>query len=325
MAKLGDLCLERYQSQKECYAYFNWIFNDIRYYYYFNQYKTSNFRNKIDAIHDPILRHIAIHLIANYDEAQKYFSENGKWQNNYACESLNKWLDNKKSYFTHALHCKGNVHLWDKTIEPLWNELESHYKNNGKSVNNIESLNKWCERYNLFRGHLELPNVLNPICYKHVPKDYKCVRPFPPTKCSLFNTCKTVKTYYEKCKSNGDVGNVSYLRSYFAQPIANGNSFFEGIQDVTFSRQVQNHCCSSLEYAVPISVCLSFFGTLLILFLFKKYTPLGTKFSYRGINKKRLRDNFNEELEYEENARSMIENTHSAPRINNIYYQSVRN
>ncbi|GAW82020.1 variable surface protein [Plasmodium gonderi] len=319
MTKERDrLCPDAYNQV--CYSYFNRIYNDIRYYLYPNKYEHIQCDDKIDKIYkidnlikdkfdnffkdkfdnifkdinDPILKHIAIYLIANYAGAHVYFSNDGKWVQNPACESLNKWLDNRKSYFTLALNCKGNVHLWDNTIEALWKELESIYKNNGSNK-------KWCERYNLFRGSLDLPKGLPPpMCYKHVPKDYICVRPFPPNMCNLANTYKNngkdIKSYYEICKKNKDGADVTDFSLMISEAIANGYPLFKGIHDITFSRQVQ-----------------------------KNFTPLGSKMSYRGINKKRIRDNFNEEPEYEEYARSIKKNLHRGCRRNNIYYHSVRN
>ncbi|GAW84739.1 variable surface protein, partial [Plasmodium gonderi] len=204
-------CFKDYQDLGKCYSYFNSIFNDIRFDFY--HYK-GEFKSKIDNIEDPILRHIALYLVENYCSSKKYFSTDGTWKNNDACDSLNIWLDYKKNYFTHARLCKGNVQLWNKTIEPIWEELEkkAQEENNG-------SPKKWCARNNHFRGHLELPEKLkSPRCYKHIPNEYECFLPFPPNMCNLKNSCtnEKLKKFYEKCKQNNngkDFTDFSYLFS----------------------------------------------------------------------------------------------------------------
>ncbi|GAW84734.1 variable surface protein, partial [Plasmodium gonderi] len=208
--------------------------------------------------------------------------------------------------------------LWDQTIEPLWKKLESDYQNVEQSEK------KWCTRKKYFKPYLEIPKKLYPpTCYKHVPKKYKCVRPFPPNKCSLQNTCNSVKKYYEMCKS--EEVNVPYLPSMFSEAIANGDSPFKDIDDVTFSRQVQTHCdCHSSNYATVISVCVSFFGTVLILFLLNKFTNLGSIMSHKSIHIKRHRKHFDEEKAREAYKRIICNNPHYDVIKNNISYEVVQ-
>ncbi|KMZ87865.1 hypothetical protein PVBG_05802, partial [Plasmodium vivax Brazil I] len=97
---------------------------------------TDTYFNTIKKIEDPILQHISLYLVNNYNNFKSYFSVSGKHTDSTACKNLNRWLDQKKSIYTRATNCTENKDAWEKHIEPLWIELEN--KNDGNKCNRYE-------------------------------------------------------------------------------------------------------------------------------------------------------------------------------------------
>ncbi|KMZ80780.1 hypothetical protein PVIIG_03147 [Plasmodium vivax India VII] len=179
-----------YLQIKACSAHFYEAFNEVL--SIFDKDYVDKYLDSIKNISDPILRHVALYLVQNYEYAKKYFSEDGKRNHNPACESLNIWLDQKKSFFTHAEKCQSNVKLWKKYIDPLWDKL--HSNNDGNT----------CERLEYFTNTLSIPSELLPAtCYMHVPKNYKCTPPSPEKKFRLITMCPKISEQCSKCKEKG--------------------------------------------------------------------------------------------------------------------------
>ncbi|KMZ86853.1 hypothetical protein PVBG_04511, partial [Plasmodium vivax Brazil I] len=79
----------------------------------------DKFLDDIKYFPDPILKYVALYFYYNYLAAKDYFAPNS-YNNNFACNNLNRWLDQHKSFFTHSEKCKYNTKQWDMHIEPLW-------------------------------------------------------------------------------------------------------------------------------------------------------------------------------------------------------------
>ncbi|CAG9479372.1 unnamed protein product [Plasmodium vivax] len=262
----------------------------------------------IKATNDPILRYIALHLIDNYETSKQYFSKSGNRNHNTACELLNRWLDQKKSFFTHVGKCTENVKSWEEYITPIWNKLIHNKKE------------KWCQRVEYYSDTLSIPQKLLPaICYKHVPESYNCTQPLYPNRRITNSTCTNIREYCSKCE----------VKKLFKplEPIFQANARKKcPIIDTTDnlpSPQEQIYCeeCSSSIYTTALSVCVSFFGTLFILLFLYKFTPLGSKLSYGGRKKKRLQQQFIEELAHAEFERSRNNNPRSRKREGRLHYQ----
>ncbi|KMZ80777.1 hypothetical protein PVIIG_03144, partial [Plasmodium vivax India VII] len=100
-----------------CVPYFYEVFNQVR--TTFKHHKKEHLE-KIKTIQDPILRHVALYLVDNFEESKQYFKEGATRNDNVGCLMLNRWLDQRKSFYTHGDKCTANVDLWKKTIDPIW-------------------------------------------------------------------------------------------------------------------------------------------------------------------------------------------------------------
>ncbi|KMZ99850.1 hypothetical protein PVNG_04127 [Plasmodium vivax North Korean] len=211
----------------------------------------------IKATNDPILRYIALHLIDNYETSKQYFSKSGKRNHNTACELLNRWLDQKKSFFTHVGKCNENVKSWDKYITPIWNKLSD------------DKTGRWCKREEHYSKTFNIPNkLLPPTCYKHVSNNYNCTQPLYKYIKITENKCKNIEEYCSKCEKN----NFFQLLEPIFKTNAPKTRPINDTADTLSLPQAQISCeeCSSSIYTTALSVCVSFFGTLFILlFLYK--------------------------------------------------------
>ncbi|GAB69852.1 hypothetical protein PCYB_006010, partial [Plasmodium cynomolgi strain B] len=171
-----------------CGAYFSEELNKVR--TIFSNDYTEHFK-KIKSIQDPILRYVALYLVHNYDKSKKYFIENGRRENNIACLSLNRWLDQRKSFYTHGDKCAVNLDLWKQTIDPIWEML-----------NKNQTLN--CMRKEIYTKNTYIPNaLLPPTCYKYVPLNYTCTYPLHilnKYKNLLSTECKKIDSQCSKCE-----------------------------------------------------------------------------------------------------------------------------
>ncbi|VUZ95540.1 PIR protein [Plasmodium vivax] len=299
-------CPEKYENIKACSAHFYEAFNEVL--SIFDKDYVDKYLDSIKNISDPILRHVALYLVENYEYAKKYFSKDGKRNHNTACKSLNRWLDQKKSFFTHAEKCQTNVKLWEKYIDPLWDKL--HSNNNGNK----------CERVEYFTNTLSIPSELLPAtCYMHVPKNYKCTPPSPEKKFRLITMCPKISEQCSKCKEKG----LLQLSTPNEQIAALARCPLIVPLTTLSSTKYQVSCevnCPSEIHMIAFSVGVTFLGTLFILFFLYKCTSLSSKLSNSDLKKKRLRDPLDEDVLHEEFERFRNNYTHSRNRRNDIYY-----
>ncbi|GAB69686.1 hypothetical protein PCYB_004350, partial [Plasmodium cynomolgi strain B] len=142
-----------------CGKYYFEEFNKIR--TTFSHYK--RYINEINSIEDTILRHVALYLVENFEGHKQHLTPDGTRYNNIDCEVLNRWLDQRKSFYTYGNNCKANERLWDEKIKPLWDKLNE---------NNI------CARKEVFAKNAYIPKELLPLtCYKYIPENYECAPP----------------------------------------------------------------------------------------------------------------------------------------------------
>ncbi|SCO72496.1 VIR protein [Plasmodium vivax] len=268
----------------------------------------SEYIHLIKNTNDPILRYIALHLIDNYETSKQYFSKSGMRNHNTACELLNRWLDQKKSFFTHVGKCNENVQSWNNYIKPIWDKLSQNKNEN------------WCKRVEYYSNTLNIPEkLLPPICYKHVPKNYNCTQPLYKNRKITQNMCNNIEEYCSQCKEKNF---FKQLKPIF-QTNATKTCSLNNNPDILSLPQEQIYCkeCSSSIYTTALSVCVSFFGTLYILLFLYKFTPLGSKLSNGGRKKKRLQQQFIEELAHAEFERSRNNNPRSRKREGRLHYQ----
>lgn len=180
----------------------------------------------------------------SYEKYKDHFTTHGRRNDDTACDNFNRWLDQRKSFFTYGKKCKKNLELWNTYIEPLWNDLQ---KNNN---------NTKCIRKDIFSATTEFPSELPPpICYKHVPEEHICFNPTEknPSICD---------TYCYKCKRNSiPVETPAPERC---------PSFDTSL--IPPQVQNQNTCndCPSTTSAVILSAGTTLFGTIFLFFFLYK-------------------------------------------------------
>ncbi|SCO72494.1 VIR protein [Plasmodium vivax] len=302
-----DTCYEKFQNASLCGPYFFEELNKVR--TTFNNY-TSDHLDKIKTIQDPILRHVSLYLVDNYEQSKEYFIKNGTRNNNIACQMLNRWLDQRKSFYTHADKCTANTALWKETIDPIWEMLN---KNESKN----------CTRTEIYARNSYIPEMLlPPTCYKYVPENYKCIYPLDLFKKVLRTKCKEIDNQCSKCKKE------NYISEYIPNendtvPVTCPTDTYEWHS----SSELQTSCveCPSEIIPISLSIFVTFFATLLILLFLYMFTPLGSKLSNGGRKKKRLQQQFMEEVAHAEFERSRNNNLHSRNKRSKLHYQYVQN
>ncbi|KMZ99848.1 hypothetical protein PVNG_04125 [Plasmodium vivax North Korean] len=246
-----DTCYEKFQNATLCGPYFYEEFNKVR--STFNS-STTEHLEKIKSIEDPILRHVALYLVDNFEESKQYFRKDGTRNNNIACQMLNRWLDQRKSFYTHADKCTANVDLWEKTINPIWKMLN---KNND------------CERKEIYAINAYIPEeLLPPTCYKYVPENYKCTYPLDLFKRSLNIRCPEIYEQCSNCKKKNYLSELTASEKHTVLATCPSTD----TSKTHSSSELQTSCveCPSEIITISLSVCVTFFATLFILlFLYK--------------------------------------------------------
>ncbi|VUZ95536.1 PIR protein [Plasmodium vivax] len=301
-------CYKTFQNAKLCGPYFFEELNKVR--TTFTQYKREHIE-KIKDIHDPILRHVALYLVDNFQESKEYFINDGTRKNNTSCEMLNRWLDQRKGFYTHGDRCKANVALWKEKIEPIWDMLNTDE-------------NKNCVRKEIYAENTYIPKMLlPPICYKYVPEHYNCTVPLDLFTKSIGARCKEIDKQCSKCKEK------EHLSEYIPYdndtlPVTCPSTY---TSESYSSPELQTSCvkCPSEIIPISISICVTFFATLFILLFLYKFTPLGSKLSNGGRKKKRLQQQFIEEVAYAEFERSRNNNPQLRNKRSKLHYQYMQN
>ncbi|VUZ95537.1 PIR protein [Plasmodium vivax] len=301
-----DICPEHLQNRGICPAnYYKVFFNypsEIR-------QEVDQYLDTIRYYSDPILKYVALYLIHNYTLAQKYFTNNTNIQNDEYCDHLNRWLDHNKSFYTYSEKNSANVFLWNMYIEDLWKKL---------GINNKETK---CRRNNIFSNTTQIPEELkNEVTdYKSYPEDYICYNPLDNNSTIIKKNCNALNTLCSECKHLPLYNNHSDSTLY----TCSGDGISRSIEELKMLSSCK--ACPSLINTVALPSCYTISVTLFIAFFLYKFTPLGSKLSNRGRKKKRLQQQFIEEMAYAEYNIPINNNMLSTNQRNHLLYQSMPN
>ncbi|SBT73220.1 hypothetical protein POWCR01_000093100 [Plasmodium ovale] len=264
----------------------------IGYIFYYSRTSFSNispYLEKVKKIDDPILQHITLYLIENYNNAKTYFEKSNPL--NVACDALNRWLDQMQHLFTSGKECTKNNELWEKSIKEIWNELSSR---NGEL----------CERKS--KIGFVLPDELKPInCNQHIPEKYNCTdhSNLIPSICNINCPPCIDKTSPNSCPT------VQLPRTLSHE-------------------QIQTSCDSgrSTPTIISISVGSTIFVTIFLQFFLYKFTNFGSWLYKSNVNKGMPRQHFIEEETYDEfEGSSEYTNVNFDMERNHLLYHSMRN
>ncbi|SBS91858.1 PIR Superfamily Protein [Plasmodium ovale curtisi] len=282
-----------------CPAGYKKIYGSAEYFYeIFNKTRSdfSNVNQKyidiIKSYSDPYLQHVALYLIENYLEVKHHLVKDSRFNQNVACENLNRWFDERKNLFTFSEKCKTKTRHWEIQIEGLWEEIQKEYPEHT------------CKRFKVFTNTASFPDELkNPICYRSVPEDYECSSPKRAVVSTVENSCP-------KC----------------AETIipANCPTFDTSFISSQVQIQERSESCPSALPTMAFSLGSTFIGTVVILFCLYKFTPLVSWLYNRKINNRRHTHYFMEEESFDSYGRSP-ENTyaHSNNERNYLLYHST--
>ncbi|KMZ77227.1 hypothetical protein PVIIG_06404 [Plasmodium vivax India VII] len=210
---------------------------------------TGTYLNTIKNIEDPILKHISLYLVNNYNNAKPHFCKSGNHVKDKACSNLNRWLDQKKSIYTSATTCKKNSEAWTKHIDSLWEQLD---KNNDGTK---------CIRNEIFSKESNLPQKLNPYtCYEHVPENHTCTA-VQVVNSKTEESCSTCNTTCPQCPNNC-TNLESTRRSQY--PTSTPDDI------TTMCPQISPHDFPSLIPTISISVCFTLLGVFILQFFLYK-------------------------------------------------------
>ncbi|SBT01850.1 PIR Superfamily Protein [Plasmodium ovale curtisi] len=285
-------CDEKYANVGLCIGDFYYLFNHTR------TYLTGvpeEYLNKIKYFSDPILRHYALYLYHNYKDAQKYFNKTLSNRENTACDNLNRWIDQRKSFFTHAAKCEENLKLWKRDMDPLWKLVQTLLPGNQ------------CERNEIFSATSEFPkSLIPPVCYKHVPEHFICVNPpreripRPQSSPSHPKQPTEVKAAVPaKCPT-----------------LDTSQSISQAVMDFVCEE------CPSTTPVIAFTTFSTMFGTFILLFFLYKFTPLIPWLYRRRVNGSIPGRHIIEETyeEFEQASQSTSANYQN--RRNYLHYQS---
>ncbi|KMZ84206.1 hypothetical protein PVBG_02433 [Plasmodium vivax Brazil I] len=147
-----------YNNKGACIEYYFELYNDVRVEF---SNKTLEYVNTIKNYTHPFLKLVSLYLVENYYRAKEYFNTNGDNKHNVACHNLNRWLDQRKNFFTFSEKCNSSVTEWRIHVEELWNTIQKDFGA------------KHCKRVNKFSNTTVIPPEMLPAtCYSSVPEEW---------------------------------------------------------------------------------------------------------------------------------------------------------
>ncbi|KMZ82860.1 hypothetical protein PVIIG_04611 [Plasmodium vivax India VII] len=240
-------CEIYYRTKQKNHEYFYYEFSDVKSVF---SNVTEPYLEKVKNIEDPILQHISLYLVHNYNNYKPDFSDTGDYSKNEACKNLNRWIDKEKSIYTRATKCSKNKDAWNKHIESLWEKLQIN-NNNGKK----------CNRYEHFSNTTTFPDELKEYtCYQHVPENYTCTAP-QVNSSTTENPCSNCITTCPPCKNNCTNSESTIQSSYLTSTPDNC---------ATICTQMCPDGFPSLIPTVSISVCFTLLGVFILQFFLYK-------------------------------------------------------
>ncbi|SBS82511.1 PIR protein [Plasmodium ovale] len=292
------------ETQNRTYAYWTDFFNQIE----VNFSNSNNYVEEISKYEDPILKHIALYVVENYKAGEKYFRNGDK--EDKACYTLNRWLDQKRNFFTSGKKCKNNADLWDKTIEELWTRL---YTENNK---------KLCLRKsNTTNGY---PHILGePNCYKHIPENDNYFDP-KETPSSICQNHVVPSTCTCPAQVICPAQVTSSEKDMCPEPAICNCDTAPSMHESHTS--LECNYTGSKELDMITSSSFTFFGTCILFFILSKFTPLISWLYSRKIKGKMGSHYTGEEDTYDIlGSYSGNYNSHGEEGRNNILYYSALN
>ncbi|CAI7720299.1 PIR protein [Plasmodium vivax] len=252
-------CPQSSYEKEACIEYYFELYNDVRVKF---SNETLAYVDKIKYFPDPFLKLVSLYLVENYHRAKEYFSTNGDNINNVACHNLNRWLDQRKNFFTFSENCNKSITAWRIHIEELWKTIQKDFGT------------KQCSRVNKFSNTTDIPPEMLPAtCYKGVPEDWECTSKEQYQKLLNKKNCSSSETSSDKTR-------ISLLDVTDAVP--------------QVPKSIDCEPCPSTIPAVVLTGSCTIWRTLVLLFFLYKFTPL-VSWMYNRRFKKRKRSHHNTE------------------------------
>ncbi|SBT58509.1 PIR Superfamily Protein [Plasmodium ovale wallikeri] len=232
--------------------------------------KNNVYLENVGKINDPILQHIFLYFVNNYEYGRSLYRMCTKVIRHGACQSLNKWLHRMKDMYTYAGKCTSKKNIWDAHINEfieLFKKYDAYKDEVWCNINNDDKFYITTTFPNGFNYH-DCNNSVSEVktfCMDKNPQPDK--EDSPST-----NACPP-------CISCDSVDHALNIQSSPSEVIP-----FH-IQD------------SSSFMKIIISVLSTFLGTHVIHLLLYKYTPIVSWLYSKKLKKKSLGSYINEEYE----------------------------
>ncbi|CAI7719053.1 hypothetical protein, conserved [Plasmodium vivax] len=254
---------------------------------------------------DAVLRNVALALTEYYEIGGNLFYNSYKGDE-HLCENLNKWLNEQKLLYTSGGMCEKNNDLWNDYIETkVWDILKE--KNIMEIIEDKDPKyhKHWCKR-SKYEDEIEFHSYWIPdTCKKEQNK--KCVCSCDNKEVSKENGCQ-----HPPCDP------LVATRDYSTVGSREGPG--------PASLEVQPESPPSSRSGIAPSMGYILFAVTIFCIILCKFTPLRSLLSKITGRKKRQWDNHMNEL-----AKNFSENylnngdSNNHDRMNNMFYQSIRN
>ncbi|SBS99766.1 PIR Superfamily Protein [Plasmodium ovale curtisi] len=266
----------------------------------------ENIIEHIKAIDDPLLQQVSLYLTYHYQRGDANFSKCLISTNKTsACQYLNKWSWHIKNIFTCSEKCIKQNELWNTHIDTLWELLKTNF------TNTINSKNMpWCTRYD--------DNI-----YIKTPVPESMQSAFEQNVNNYSNSINTQSIL--TCENNTSLSTtpVQVIAPSDSNFICPSESLERLSQQEKPPSEISNlNCSSDIKFYIALSSLFTFLGTLSILFLLNKFTPLKSWIIRSSKSKNGIDRHINEEndefLNTYENSDMPTKN-----RRNHLFYHSM--
>ncbi|SBS94654.1 PIR Superfamily Protein [Plasmodium ovale curtisi] len=284
----------------EIYALnFNFIPNDF-------DIKKENIIEHIKEIDDPLLQQVSLYLSYYYQQGHAHFSKCPISNNrSTACQYLNQWSWHIKNIFTCSEKCTKKNELWKIHIDKLWELLKTDFTDENNSRNT-----PWCKRYNI--------HSYNPT---PVPESIKSTFDQNANNyCNSINTQSTLTCENNTSLSTTPVQVIAPSDSNFICPSESSERLSQQENPPT---EISNLNCSlDIKFYIALSSLFTFLGTISVIFLLYKFTPLKSWIIHSSKSKNGIDSYINEETDEFLNT---YENSDMATknRRNHLFYHSM--
>ncbi|SBT52830.1 PIR Superfamily Protein [Plasmodium ovale wallikeri] len=270
--------------------------------------KKENIIEYIKTIDDPLLQQVSLYLTYYYQQGDANFSKCSISTNRTtACQYLNKWSWHIKNIFTYSEKCDKKNKLWKAHIDKLWDLLKINFTNTKNSKNT-----PWCTKYddNIY-NKTPVPESMQSAFEQNV-NNY----------CNSINTQSTLTCENNTPLSTTPVHVIAPSDSNFICPSESSERLSQQKNPPT---EIPNlNSSSDIKFYIALSSLFTFLGTISILFLLYKFTPLKSWIIRSSKSKNGMDRYINEEsdefLNTYENSDMPTKN-----RRNQLFYHSMEN